>query len=102
MISRKGKYITGNVCNQIEKHLQNWKAKSFWGLYSSEDILNFANNEIPEKNMKCNIFISELWNFMSKQIELLKELHILVRVLNKIDKNLEIACLVLVKNSLEN
>ena len=55
------------------------------GLYSSEDIPNFTNNEISESNIKCEICTRQLWNDMSKKIQLLKELHIQVKTLNKID-----------------
>ena len=45
-----------------EIFIKNWKAKSFLGLDSSEEIPNFTNHEIPESNMKCNICITELRN----------------------------------------
>ena len=41
MIARKGKFIPGNVYNQTkEMFIKNWKDKSFFGLYSSEEIPN--------------------------------------------------------------
>ena len=33
--------------------------------------------------MRCEIFIREMWHYMSKTIELMKELNFLVRALNK-------------------
>ena len=54
-------------------------------LDSSEDTLNLTNHEISEWNMRCNICTGELWKDTSKTIELLKELHVLVMTLNKID-----------------
>ena len=55
------------------------------GFNSSEDIPEFAINDISEINMRCDICIRELWHYMYKTIELLKELHFLVRALNKLD-----------------
>ena len=57
------------------------------GFNLSEDIPNFTNHYISETNMRCGICIRELWHYMSKTIELLKEFHFLVRVLNKPDKS---------------
>ena len=56
------------------------------GFNLSEYIPNFTNHDISERIMRCGIFIRELWHYMSKTIELLKELHFLVRFLNKPDK----------------
>ena len=73
MISRKGKYIPGNVYNNNkETFINNWQYKSFLGLYLSEDISNFTNHDISESNMICEICIRELCHNMSKNIELLK------------------------------
>ena len=55
------------------------------GLYSSEDITNLTNNEISERNIKCKICTRHVCNYMSTKIQLLRELHILVKALNKID-----------------
>ena len=33
--------------------------------------------------MRCGVCIKELWDDMSRKIDLLKELHILVKALNK-------------------
>ena len=68
-----------------EKIIKNWKSKSLLGLDSSEDTPNFTNHEISESNMRCKIFIGELCKDISKIFELLKELNVLVRYLNKID-----------------
>ena len=67
-----------------EIFIKNWKPKILLGLYSSEDIPDFTNNEILEINIKYNIYNAQLWNYV-KKIELLKEVHILVKALNKID-----------------
>ena len=56
------------------------------GLDSSEAIPNFTNHEILESNIICNIFMRKLWKVMSKKIEPLRELHVLVRSLKTIDK----------------
>ena len=59
------------------------------GFNLSEDIPNFTNHDISKKNMKYQICIIELWHNMSQTIEILKELHFLVRALNKPDKSLK-------------
>ena len=83
----KGKYTPGNVYNHKKETLiKNWKYKSLLGLYSSGDIPNLIDHDISESNMRCDIFIRELWHDMSKTIDLLKELNFLVRALNKPDK----------------
>ena len=65
MIARNGKYNPGNEYNQMKEILtKNWKAKSLLGLDSSEDILNFTNHEISERNIKCDICIAQLWDDM--------------------------------------
>ena len=53
------------------------------GFDSSEGITNFNNHEISYKNISCAICIKELWDDMSRKFDLLKELHILVKALNK-------------------
>ena len=61
MIEIEGKYIPGNVYNQIrETFIKNWRAKSLMGLYSSEDIPNSTNHEITERNTRYKICITEL------------------------------------------
>ena len=67
MIEIKSKYIPSNAYNIMkETFIKNRKYKSLFGLYSSEDIPNFNNHDIPESNMRCNICIIELWHEMSK------------------------------------
>ena len=84
--SNKGKIYTRQCIQSYErKNYKNWKSKSLLGLDSSEDTPNFTNHEISESNMRCNIFIGELCKDISKIFELLKELNVLVRYLNKID-----------------
>ena len=69
MIAIKCKYIPDNVYNHTkETFIKDWKSKSLLGLYSSEDISNFNNYEILENNIRCEIFIRELWHDMSKTI----------------------------------
>ena len=60
---------------------KNWKARTLLGLDESEDINDFTNHDISERNIKCDICITELWNDMFKN-DILKE----VRALNKIDR----------------
>ena len=55
------------------------------GFNSSKGIPKFTNHYISESNMRCDIYIKELWHDMSKKVELLKELHFIVRALNKPD-----------------
>ena len=69
-----------------EIFIKNWKTNSLLGLYLSEDIPNFTNNDISKINMRCNICRGELWKDMAKKIDLSKELHVLVRVLKQIEE----------------
>ena len=86
MISRKGKYVPVKVYNTVkETFIKNWESKSVLGFNSSEEIPNFTNHDISERNMRCNIFIRKLWHDISKRIELLKKLRFVVRALNKPD-----------------
>ena len=55
------------------------------GLDLSEDIPNFTNYGISEINIRCDICIRKMWHYMSKKNDPLKELHFLVRALNKPD-----------------
>ena len=64
-------------------HLKNWQSKSVLGFNSSEGITNFTNHNIPDSNMRCGVCIKELWDDMSRKIYPLKELHSLVKALNK-------------------
>ena len=59
--------------------------KSFLGLNSSGDIPDLTSPEISESRTKYDIFTKKLWNDMSKIIQPLKQLHVLVNSLNKID-----------------
>ena len=70
-----------------ETFIKNWFSQSVLGFNLSEDIPNFTDYDISESNIRCEICIRELWNDMSKQIELLRELHFLARALNKPDKS---------------
>ena len=53
------------------------------GFDSSEEITHFNNHDISDKNMRCKDSIKELWDDMSRKMEILKELHALVKALNK-------------------
>ena len=67
MIERKGKFILDNVYNQTKEIFTKiWKAQSMLGLDSSEEIPNFNNNEISERNIKYGIFTTQLWNNIKK------------------------------------
>ena len=58
MISRRVKYIPGNVYNQMKEiFIKIWK-DILLGIYSSEDIHNFTDHEISESNMKCDLCIT--------------------------------------------
>ena len=58
-------------------------SKSVLGFDSSEEITHLNNNDISYKNMRCAVCIKELWDEISRKIDLLKELHILVKALYK-------------------
>ena len=53
------------------------------GSESSEEITHFNNHDISDNNMRCTDCIKELWDEMSRKMEILKELHALVKALNK-------------------
>ena len=55
------------------------------GFNSSKEIPKFDNPDISESNIICDICIKELWHYMSGKVEILEELHFLVRALNKPD-----------------
>ena len=84
MTAWKGKYITDNVYTSMEdtfnKHLQ---SKSVLEFDSSEEITHFNNHDISYKNMRCADCIKELWDDMSRKMKILRELHALVKALNK-------------------
>ena len=54
------------------------------GLDSSEYIPDLTNHEISKSNIKCDICTTQLWNYILKT-EILKQLNILVKALNKIN-----------------
>ena len=88
---KKGQIYLSQCIQSNEGNIyKNWESKSFLGQYSSEDIHNITNHEISDSNIKWDVSTTQLWNDMLK-IELLKELHILVRFLNKFKINLDIA-----------
>ena len=68
-----------------ETFIKYWKEKRLLVLYSGEDIASLTNHEISENNIKCETCTIQLWNDTSKETQLLKELHIIVKALNKID-----------------
>ena len=84
MTAQKGKYIPDNVYTSMEdtfnKHLQ---SKSVLGFDSSEEITHLNNHDISYKNMRCADCIKEFWDDMSRKMKILKELHALVKALNK-------------------
>ena len=71
--TKKGKIYPRQCIKSNQRNIyKNWQAKGLLGLYLSEEIPNYNNNKITERNMRCNICITKLWNYMSKQIEILK------------------------------
>ena len=68
-----------------ETFIKKWESNSVLGFNSSEEIPKFTNYDISESNMRCDIFIKEMWHEMSNKIKLLMKLHFLVRALNKPD-----------------
>ena len=59
------------------------QSKSVLGFNSSEGITNFNNHDISDSNMRCEVCIKQLWEDMSIKNDLMKELHTLVKALNK-------------------
>ena len=51
-----------------EKSIKIWESKSLLGFNSSEEIPNFTNHDISERNMRCDICTRELWHDMSKKL----------------------------------
>ena len=69
MIARKGKCLSGNTYHQMKEiFIKYRKSNSLLELCSSEDIPNFINHDISESNMKCNICITQLCNYMTKKL----------------------------------
>ena len=65
MIARNGKYIPGKLYNNTkQKFIKKWEYKSVLGFNSSEEIPKFANYDISERNMRCDICIRKLWHDM--------------------------------------
>ena len=86
MIAQKVRYIPGKVYNSMKKtFIKNWESKSVLGFNSSGEIPNFNNYDISDSNMRCKMCIKELWHDISGKVDILKELHLLVRFLNKPD-----------------
>ena len=52
------------------------------GLDSSDELTHFNNHDISDKNMTCADCIKNLWDDMSRKMEILKELHALVKALS--------------------
>ena len=59
------------------------QSKSVLGFNSSKEITNFNNHDISNRNMRCEVCIKQLWVDMSREIDRLKDLHSLVKALNK-------------------
>ena len=59
------------------------KSQSVLGFNSSEGITNFNNHDISYIPMRCELCIKHLWDEISRKNDLLKELHLLVKALNK-------------------
>ena len=73
MTERKGTYIPGNVyISMKETFIKIWQSKSVLGFNSSEEITNFTNYDISDRNMRCEVCIKELWDDMSIKVYLLK------------------------------
>ena len=53
------------------------------GFDPSEEITHFNNHDILDKNMRCADCIIKLWDDMSRKMEILKELHALVKALSR-------------------
>ena len=66
-----------------ETFIKKWQYKSVLGFNSSEGITNFTNYDISDSNMRCEVCIKELWDYMSRKVDLLKELHSLVKAFKK-------------------
>ena len=69
------------------------------GFNSSEGITNFTNHGISDSNTRCEVCFKELWYDMSRKIDLLKELHSLVKALRKVTKLPEKENMEFAKNS---
>ena len=47
---------------------------SVLGFNSSEGITDFTNYDISDSNMRCDVCIKELWDDMSRKVDLLKNI----------------------------
>ena len=84
MTAQKGKYIPVNVYISIKDiFIKNCQSKSVLGFNSSEGITKLTNYDISDSNMRCEVCIKELWDDISRKFDPLKELHSLVKALNK-------------------
>ena len=84
MTLQKGKYIPVNVyISMKDTFIKNWQSRSVLGFNSSEGITNTTSHDISDINMRCEVCINELWDDMSRKFDILKELHSLVKALNK-------------------
>ena len=64
---KKGKIHSSKCIQSNEgKIYKNWKDKILLGLDPSEHITNFNNHGISERNIKCDLCTTKLWNDMSK------------------------------------
>ena len=82
--STEGQIYPSQCIHFNERYIKNkFQSKSVLGFNSSEGITNFNNHDISYSNMRCEVCIKQLWDYMSRKIDLLKELHILVKALNK-------------------
>ena len=68
---------------QWKIHIKKLHSKSVLGFDSSEEINHFNNHDISDKNMRCADCIKKLWDDMSRKMKILKELHALVKALNR-------------------
>ena len=58
---KKGKIYPRQGIQYYERNIyKNWESKSVLEFNSSEEIPNFTNHDISERNMRCEIFIREL------------------------------------------
>ena len=73
MTARKGKYIPVNLyISMKDTFIKNWQSKSVLGFNSSEGITDFTNHDISDRNIICEVCINELWDDMSRKVDLLK------------------------------
>ena len=84
MTARKGKYIPHGVYTSMEDTFKRMvDYNSFSEIDSSDQLTDFNNLDISDKNMTCADCIKSLWNDMARKTKLLKELHALVKAVSK-------------------